>query len=392
MTSAASPQALSILHVVDSLEFGGLERVVTDLAITQQQHGHRVAVFSINTTTGFASELQAVGIPVHIGHKGGTLDWKVIRLLRKSAADMKADIVHAHNFVPNYYAALALLGWWRAPRLVNTCHDMGTRLSHQRLKFLFESSLKRTARVAMVGQQVYDRYVQSGMVPASRADTVLNGIPISRFVATAERRQRARTALNLPQDALVIGCVGRLVGLKNHRLLIGLLPELTQAHPSLRLVIVGYGELHEELENQARALGVSGQVLVTGQRSDVADLLPAFDVFALPSLTEGLSIALLEACATGLAVLASNVGGNPEIIKDDRTGVLVGSDDAPGTQAALLRLLGDAALRARLGQSAQQWVREHASTEALHQAYDCFYLSALGSAPRTPVVAPRETP
>jgi glycosyltransferase involved in cell wall biosynthesis len=381
MSQAPARQPLGILHVVDSLEFGGLERVVTDLAITQQSHGHRVAVFSINTTTGFSSELQAAGIPVHQGHKQGTLDWNVIKSLRGAASGMQADIVHAHNFVPNYYAALSLLAWWGAPTLVNTCHDMGTRLSHKRLKFLFEASLKRTARVAMVGQQVFDRYIQSGMVSAHRADTVLNGIPIERFVATPERRQRARASLGLGQDDLVIGCVGRLVGLKNHRLLIRLLPDLIQAHPNLKLVIVGYGELHQPLETQAAELGLSSHVLITGQRSDVADLLPAFDVFALPSLTEGLSIALLEACATGLAVLASNVGGNPEIIKDGRTGLLVGSDDAPETKAALLKLLGDAALREKLGLAAQQWVREHASTEALHQAYDRFYRSALGSAP-----------
>lgn len=376
-----SEKPLSILHVVDSLEFGGLERVVTDLAITQQQHGHRVAVFSINTTTGFSSELKAVGIPVHIGHKSGTLDWGVIKSLRHAASSMRADIVHAHNFVPNYYAALSLLAWWGAPKLVNTCHDMGTRLSHKRLKFLFECSLMRTARVAMVGQQVFDRYIQAGMVPKDRADTVLNGIPVERFTFTTERRQRARTLLELAPSDLVIGCVGRLVGLKNHRLLIELLPSLTQSHPNLKLVIVGYGELHEALNAQAAGLGMSKHLLITGQRSDVADLLPAFDVFALPSLTEGLSIALLEACATGLAVLATSVGGNPEIIKDGHTGVLVGSDDAPATQAALLRLLGDASLRNTLGETARDWVLEHASAKALHHAYDRFYRSALGAAP-----------
>jgi glycosyltransferase involved in cell wall biosynthesis len=375
MPKHASP--LAILHVVDSLEFGGLERVVTDLAIAQQQQGHRVAVFSINATTGFSDELRRVGIKVIVGHKQGTLDRRVIHLLRQTARAMHADIVHAHNFVPNYYSAFALLGWWGAPALVNSCHDMGTRLSNRRLRWLFQGSLWRTARVAMVGQQVFDRYVQSGFVRADRAETVLNGIPVERFTSTPARRARARQLLDLPDQALVIGCVGRLVGLKNHRLLIGLMPELLAQHPSLRLVIVGYGELHTELEAQAKALGVSEQVLITGQRSDVSDLLPAFDVFALPSLTEGLSIALLEACATGLAVMASAVGGNPEIIKDGQTGLLVGVDDRNATQVALNTLLGDAALRARLGQAASTWVNANASSQALCQAYDGCYQRAL---------------
>jgi len=370
------PALVSILHVVDSLEFGGLERVVTDLAMAQQQAGHRVAVFSINQTTGFASELRQAGIDVVIANKAGTLDAKVIRLLRSTASRMGAHVVHAHNFVPNYYAALALLLWPGGPMLVNTCHDMGMRLSHARLRRLFQMSLWRTARVAMVGQQVHDRYMALGMVPPSRAETVLNGIPVARFANTPAHKGQARAKLKLSEQDLVIGCVGRLVGLKNHRLLIGLMPELLATHPTLKLVIVGYGELHEALAQQARDLGVAHAVTITGQRSDVSDLLPAFDVFALPSLTEGLSIALLEACASSLAVLASRVGGNPDIITDGQNGLLVPADDAPATKAALLRLLGAPGIRQSYGQAARQWVEAHASSGALVRAYDAFYRRA----------------
>ena len=369
--------SLSIVHVVDSLEFGGLERVVTDLAIAQHQHGHRVAVFSINDTRGFAPELQAAGVHVHIGHKQGTLDMRVLRSLRRVIRAQQATVVHAHNFVPNYYAAMALTGLWRGPTLVNTCHDMGTRLSHRRLRMLFQWSLRRTARVAMVGSQVHARYTQSGMVPASRADTVLNGIPVARFHQTEARRAEARRRLDIATDALVVGCVGRLVGLKNHALLIELMPALVKLAPHLHLVIVGYGELHETLLQQAQRLGVAGHVHITGQRSDVADLLPAFDVFAQPSLTEGVSIALLEAAATGLPSLATRVGGNPEIVHDEQTGLLVPVSDAEATLQALQRLIQDAELRNRLGQAAQRWVTAHASTEALLKAYDRFYDKAL---------------
>jgi glycosyltransferase involved in cell wall biosynthesis len=370
----ASP-ALRLIHVVDSLEFGGLERVVTDLAIEQHARGHQVSVFSINHTQGFAPELARAGVQVLIGGKNKPFDLNVMRTLRHAAKSV--DVVHAHNFTPNYYGASALLGLPRKPVLVGTCHDMGTRLSNAKLRFIYKCSLTQTARLAMVGQQVYDRYVGSGMVTKERATTVLNGIPVERFQTSPARRDSARQKLGLRPEDIVIGCVGRLVGLKNHQLLISVLPALLAQHPDVRVVIVGYGELEDTLKAQAASLGVSAHVHITGQRNDVADLLPAFDVFALPSQTEGLSIALLEACATSLPVVASAVGGNPEIIHDGSTGLLVPSDDAPALQQALNRLLDDATLRQSLGQNASAWVREHASIAALGQAYDAFYRQAL---------------
>lgn len=364
-----------LMHVVDSLEIGGLERVVTDLVVAQKARGHQVSVFSINATEGFRAELQAQGIEVRVGGKTRGFDLRVLRALRHAAAD--ADVVHAHNFTPNYYAATALLGLPRSPVLVGSCHDMGARLSNRKLRLMYRWSLRRTAAVAMVGQQVYERYIQTGFVQPERALTVLNGIPVERFVSTPQRRERARALLGLGADEVVIGCVGRLVELKNHALLIGVLPALRRRHPRLKLVIVGYGALESQLKAQAQHLGVGAEVLITGQRTDVADLLPAFDVFALPSRTEGLSIALLEACATGLAVVATEVGGNPEIIHDGTTGLLVPSDDAVALETALDALLSDASRRASLGQQAQAWVSAHASVTALADAYDRFYARAL---------------
>lgn len=372
-----SAALLKILHVVDSLEFGGLERVTTDLAKAQHARGHEVAVFSINPTVGLLPELQAAGIPVVVGGKSRSLDWAVLGKLRSTAAERKVDVVHAHNFVPNYYAAMALFGAKNAPVLVSTCHDMGTRLSNRRLRWIYRLSLLRTRRVAMVGQQVHDRYVASGLVKAEAAETVLNGIPVRRFTGSAARRLAARNAMGIAADVPVIGSVGRLVSLKNQRLLIEVLPALLARHPALRLVIVGDGPLESALRAQASSLKVEGQVNFLGQRADVADLLPGFDIFALPSLTEGLSIALLEACATGVAVVATAVGGNPEIVKDGQTGLLVPPEDGPALREALAALLADPALRGRLGSRASEWVVAHASIDALCSTYDRFYRRVL---------------
>jgi glycosyltransferase involved in cell wall biosynthesis len=378
MPIASSDRPLRILHVVDSLERGGLERVVTDLALVQRRSDCEVEVFSIKEPGGFATELEAAGIRVLRGDKRRGADFATLRRLRRALVGR--DIVHGHNFMPAYYAAAASLGLFRGPCLVGTCHDMGTRLENPKLRWIVGWALRRTRRVAMVGAQVFARYVDSGLVASTRAESILNGVPLASFRQGEAARHEARALLGLPADALVIGCVGRLVALKNHRLLIDLLPRLCERFPGLRLVIVGGGPLHEELSAQARALGVADRLTLAGERAGVSELLPAFDVFALPSQTEGLSIALLEAAASGLAIVATAVGGNPEIIHEGATGMLVPLGDADAMATALEALLRDPGRRASLGDAARAWVRQNASIEAMHVAYIHFYRRAMGGA------------
>jgi glycosyltransferase involved in cell wall biosynthesis len=376
---------LRILHVVDSLERGGLERVVVDLAMAQRRHGDKVAVFSILETDGLRGELEAAGIPVLVGAKKRSFDASVLAALRGSAlgstGGTPADVVHAHNFVPNYYSAVALLGARRRPVLVGTSHDMGMRLSNRRLRWIYRWSLRRTARVAMVGRQVYERFVDSGWVAPERATLVRNGVPVERFGITPARRAGARSQLGLGPDALVIACVGRLVALKNHRLVIAVLPDLVAQHPDLTLVLLGGGALAGELQAQARALGLQDRIVFAGERACVSELLAAFDLFVMPSLTEGLSIALLEACATGLPVVATSVGGNPEIVESAQAGILVPPDNANALRDAVKRMLADAGLRKQCGANARAWVQAHASMEAFRETYDRFYREALGILP-----------
>ncbi len=376
MTDPDRQRSLGILHVVDTLETGGLERVVSDLAIAQRESGQRSFVFSILATDGFREILERAGVPVLVGNKCGTLDLSVLAKLRRALQEHSIDIIHSHNFVPNYYSAIASLALRRRPRLVNTCHNMGTRLVNHRLRWLYRASLWRTARVAAVGAQVREHLVSKGIVADAKAMTVLNGIPVERFKSSAQRRQAARNTLGIDADALVIGSVGRLVALKNHALLIAQMPILLRKYPELRLVLIGDGPLVDVLREQAATLGVGDRVILTRARSDIVDLLPAFDVFALPSMTEGISIALLEACASGLAVIASAVGGNVEIVDHGRNGLLVPVADGEALNAAADRLLADPTLRQHLGDAAATWVSQHASMDVMRDAYDTFYRSA----------------
>jgi glycosyltransferase involved in cell wall biosynthesis len=373
---------LRITHIVDSLERGGLERVVTDLALTQHRSGHRVAVFSLLSTGGFIDELRSQGVEVIEGHKKQGLNWKLLRRLRQQAR--QSDVFHTHNFVPNYHAAAALVGLRNKPVLIGTCHDMGTRLNKRRLRWLYTWSLKRTQRVAMVGEQVRQRYVQSGLVPFDKAVTVLNAVPVERFGAgnsqAATLQRSARQALGLPLNAWVVGCVGRLVALKNHRMLIEAFAPFAQVHPEAHLLLLGDGVLRQELQALVDTLGLSARCTLAGERPNVSSLLPAMNVFVLPSRTEGVSIALLEACASQLPVIATRVGGNPEVVRHAHTGWLIESEDTQALTQALLTMQADAALCGKLGANAQQWVQEHASMQALEAAYGRIYAGAAGAA------------
>ena len=364
------------MHVVDSLERGGLERVVTDLAMAQHAAGHEVHVFSLLRSGGFADELRRSGVHVVCADKRVGLDWRALAALRRMCRGRSLDIVHAHNFVPAYYAAAAMLGLRPRPALVGTCHDMGHRLDNRRLRWLFRWSLRHMARVAMVGRQVLERYLASGMVSATKARTVQNGIPLDRFAEFPGRRESARRRLGLTEEAVVIGCVGRLVPLKNHRAMIDVLPALRERFPALQLVLVGAGPLEAELRSLAERLGLIDAVMFVGECPDAAPLLPAFDVYAQPSTTEGLSIALLEACASALAIVATRVGGNPDVIADGVTGCLVPVNDPAALQRALAGLLDEPQRRRSLGQAAARWAQQHASVHSLADSYQAIYLEA----------------
>jgi glycosyltransferase involved in cell wall biosynthesis len=375
MSSAAHPHP-RLLHVVDGLDTGGLERFVCDLALSQHAIGQQVAVFSLNRTEGFRAELEAGGVEVIQGRKRGGFDRALIRHLRGVLRERAIEIVHSHNFVPNYYAALAALGL--RCTLVNTCHNMGTRLRQRRLRWFYRLSLLRTARIATVGEAARTHLVSAGLLPAARTVAVDNGIPVQRFARGAAARAAAREALGLPLAAPVLGCVGRLVALKNHALLIGVLPALRARFAELQLLLIGDGPLRAELAQQAQGLGLGDCVHFAGDRGDVANLLAGLDVFVQPSRTEGLSIALLEASAAGCAIVASRVGGNPEIVADGERGRLFASDDGEGLRALLSELLDDEPQRLRLGAAARQWAEREVGIEGARDRYAALYGQALG--------------
>jgi glycosyltransferase involved in cell wall biosynthesis len=377
---------LRIVHVVDNLNRGGLERVVFDLSIEQMRRGFDVSVYCLHVPGSLADELAARGVPVQCGHKRRGPDLRVVRQLRALGRGKPNALLHAHSMMPNYYACAARLLAGLSFEVVNTRHDMGSTRPDDPRERLYRLSVPLTRLAIMVSRGVQDRFIATGIVPARKARLVMNGIHTDcPQHANGLEREAARRLLSLASEHLVIGCIGRLVTLKNQASALRVFARAAASRPDLRLVLIGDGPLRKELEALSDRLGIAGRVCMPGERSDIRELLPALDLFVMPSLTEGHSIALLEAMAAGSPIIATRVGGNAEIVTSEHSGLLVPPDDDDALLAAMLRMTDDRELRARVGAQARNWALAHVSVGAMADAYETVYAEALGLMPAVAV-------
>ena len=366
-------QRLDILHVVENLERGGLERMVIDLVGVQHAAGHRCRVICLFQPGALAGELEAQAISVHACGKRGGFDLAALRRLRGWLRASPGAVVHTHNANAHYHTAAAALGLPIA-RLVNTRHGMGAAQPRSRGEWLYRRAMRRTDTVAAVCEAARARFAQQGVSPRGGLLSVPNGIRIDRFSPASEEHRAALCSdLGLAPGTRLIGTVGRLNPVKDQATLLRAFARLRGEFADTALVLVGDGALRTTLEAQATALGIGDAVCFLGDRDDVCKLLQGFDVFALSSLSEGYSMALLEACASGLPIVATDVGGNREIVVDGRNGRLVPPARDDALAEAFAAMLRDAAGTAAMGCAGRDWALREASIETMAGRYDTLY-------------------
>lgn len=363
---------MKITHVVENLERGGLERVVVDLATMQHQAGHDCKVVCLFGAGALAPELRRQGIPVHACGKGAGMDVRALLRLRSLLRTRRDGVVHTHNATVHYHAALALFGL--APcRLLNTRHGMGAEDRSSRRERLYRLSMPLTDGVAAVCEAARDRFQSYGLRPPGGIEVVRNGIRVERFKPSSPAlREQLVAELGFARGTRLIGTVGRLNVVKDQANLIQALARL-QEQGDVALVLVGDGPLRSELERCAREAGVATRVRFLGDRDDVHRLLPGLDLFALPSRSEGYSIALLEAAASALPIVATDVGGNAEIVRHGVTGELAPPGDTEALASALSRVLADEAAAERMRIAARDWALREASLQSMARRYMDFY-------------------
>lgn len=368
--------ALDIAHVVENLERGGLERMVIDLVGAQHAAGHRCRVACLFEPGALAHELESQGIEVHACHKRSGFDLAAVRRLRAWLRAVPGAVVHTHNANAHYHAVAASLGL-PLGRVISTRHGMGATQPNRRGEWLYRKSMGRTDIVAAVCEAARARFAQQGVRPRRQLLAVPNGIRVDDFTcASAERRAALRNVLGLAPEVRIFGTVGRLNPVKDQATLLRAFARMHAEFAGTALVLVGDGPLRSALEAQSAALGIGDAVRFLGDRSDVRQLLQGFDVFALSSLSEGYSMALLEACASGLPIVATDVGGNREIVVDDRNGLIVPAANEETLAQAMAVLLRQPARAARMGQAGREWALRDASIETMAARYDTLYRGA----------------
>jgi len=361
----------TIVHVLDSLEIGGLERTVVRLAIAQQIAGDDVQLITIFTNGPLAKPLTEAGIRITCMNKKPGLDLSTIRRIRKLIAK-DIQIIHSHNVLPHYYATLASLGI--RVRRISTRHDMGVHLKKKRMQFLYTLSLYKTHSVVAVCEAAKKRFVKEKIIPERLLTVIYNGIPsIDKPKAEIRKNSTNRQKLKLPTDGPIVGSIGRLNVVKDYSTLIFAFKEVLTSYPDTKLIIAGDGPEKSKLQTQIDKLNINESVTLLGERNDVEDLLEQFEIFALTSLTEGFSVALVEAAWSGLPIVATDVGGNCEIVEDGTTGFLAEPGNVRDIQKKIELLLENDQLRKRFGDDGQKRARANWTLEIMRTKYQNVY-------------------
>lgn len=342
----------TVLYLITDLNVGGAERVLLEVVRRLDRRRFQPAVCSLAPPGAMAREFGELGVPVYgLGMAGFRHLFRagmLFALLRRQ----RFDIVHTHLFHANVLGRVVarLAG---VPVVVSTTHVAEPRCWHLLLERWTASLVDR---VVAVSEGVRRYMVERAHIPAGKIVVMRNGVDPGRFRL---RRGGFRRREGIASDCLLVTTVGRLHAQKGLGCLLQAARSLTLPHPEVRFLVVGEGPERRQLLRLRDRLGLGDRVRFLGFRADVPQILADSDVFALPSLWEGLSIALLEAMAAGLPVVATDVEGVAEVVTDGETGLVVPPGDADALTAALSRLLGDPSLRRRLAQAGHQRVVRH---------------------------------
>ena len=345
MTTDTSNRRLRVAHLTQGLEIGGQERLLVEMARHRDTTRFDWTVIVLGPRGSLADAIESAGVRVitldtPTGFRVGL--WRQLaRLFRQE----RVDVVHSHDDRPLIYGMPA--AWWAGvPKRIHTHHHGRLAQFSRRQLFLMRQAARFAEHFVCVSRDSARYMIEQG-IPAARVQTIWNGIDLTRF------------AYQGPSDDGPIVTVARLSPEKVIANLLHAAERVVKTFPHLRFEIAGDGPCRAELEQLARDLGLSEHVHFHGEVRDIPALLSRARLFVLPSLSEGISLTLLEAMARGLPVVTTNVGGNPEVVEDGTTGFLVPAANPEVLARAIELLAVDPARGRQMGRAGRQRVENN---------------------------------
>ncbi len=349
---------MNILHLIETTGPGGAETVLIN--IIHHLPRDRFASAAVATGPGWVYDnLTALDIPVEIIPLRQMNGLAFLGHLRKIIRKYHIDLLHAHLDDMNFYATLG--GWLCGKPVVTTFHGLIGNWTEQKLKTRLKLAVvrHRACRIIAVSDFMRETLIDRWKMPPPRVHRIYNGVDFSVF-ETEDVHRGIREEYGIPTDAPLVAAVGNIREPKGYEYLVRAAKIVREKIPESRFLIIGQGEgaLLDQLNALITELDLTETVIVTGFREDIPQLLSQIDLFALTSLTEGLSIATIEAMAAGKAVVVTASGGPEEIVDDGVTGFLVPPADDQSLAERITQVLSDHQLRQTISEAGRQSVRQ----------------------------------
>ena len=359
---------LKVVHLVRTLDIGGLEKLVIAMARTQIAQSMAVQIWCIEKRGHLADSAEQFGVPVKCLNKGPKLRLKCAYDLLRGFREHGIHVLHSHNKSALLYGQIP--GWLtRVPVRVHTQHGTG-RSSFEGLSWWGRYALSCADTVVAVSSEMGELYRRVHRLKPSNVQVISNGVAVSEFSPHTARRNNGRVKVIF---------VGRLVPEKNLSKLLAAIAILRRSAPNFSLQIVGDGPEGPRLKSEATTLGVSDITEFMGARDDIPELLRQADIFVLPSIKEAMPVTILEAMACDLPIVASRVGGIPDVVQESVTGVLVDPNDENEIANALGPLVVAGELRRGLGSAGRRRVETRYGIETCASRYNELYREILES-------------
>jgi glycosyltransferase involved in cell wall biosynthesis len=381
-----------VIYLLPTLRTGGAEKHVVSLASHLDRSRFDPHVICLTSGGNLEAVLDGNQIPYYIlgnrhgrhqdssspfRHVGGIR--RLVRLVRT----LRPDIVHAYLPVPNVYCAAAKTLSGHDLQLIVSKRALSDYKNGRPLLALAERWANRVAdRILVNSRAVADDIVRREKAPRGKIRLVYNGVDVGRFARSSEGGG-FRDRCGIPTGVPLIASIANLRSVKGLKDLVDTAARVLESYPEARFTVIGRDDGEgESLRKQVEALGIAHAVTFPGARDDIPRVLKEVDILVQPSLSEGFSNVVLEGMAAGRAIVATNVGGNPEAIQDEVNGLLV-EPRSPGKLAeAILKLLQSPDLAQRLGKAAQERVRSHFSMETMVSSMERLYDEVLASRSR----------